>query len=87
MDDYDEVGRHKGPKDHIQRILTLWSLVACYDEWSKFAEAKEVAEDLLDSVEKIGDDKYGLNHPLYAQVVDKLSELQRKLGRGTENNG
>lgn len=87
LDDYDEVGRHKGPKDHIQRILTLWSLVACYDEWSKFAEAKEVAEDLLDSVEKIGDDKYGLNHPLYAQVVDKLSELQRKLGRGTENNG
>jgi tetratricopeptide (TPR) repeat protein len=76
-----EGGRQKGTDDHVQRILALWFLVECYDESGKFTNAKETADDLLDSLAKIGDAGYGLKHPLHSQVVEKLAELEEKVNR------
>ena len=82
-----EGGRQKGSDDHVQRILALWFLVECYDEAGKFASAKEIAEDLLDSLAKIGDAGYGLKHPLYPQVADKLKEISGKIAQDVRENG
>lgn len=80
-----EGGRQKCANDHVQRILALWFLVECYDEGGKFADAKEAAEDLLDSLAKIGDAGYGLKHPLHPQVVDKLAIIEGKIGGKIRN--
>jgi tetratricopeptide (TPR) repeat protein len=85
--DHVEGGRQKGANDHVHRILALWFLVECYDEGGKFADAKETAEDLLDSLAKIGDAGYGLKHPLHPQVVDKLTEIEGKINREIRDNG
>jgi tetratricopeptide (TPR) repeat protein len=85
--DHAEGGRQKGANDHVQRILALWFLVECYDEGGKFADAKETAEDLLDSLAKIGDAGYGLKHPLHPQVVDKLTEIEGKINRELRDDG
>lgn len=53
--DHVEGKRQKGANDHVQRILALWFLVGCYDEDGIFADAKKIAEDLVDSLAKIGD--------------------------------
>jgi tetratricopeptide (TPR) repeat protein len=85
--DHVEGGRQKGSNDHVQRILALWFLVECYDESGKFADAKEVAEELLDSLAKIGDAGYGLKHPLHTQVVNKLEEIKGKIDQGMKDKG
>ncbi|KAF2417663.1 hypothetical protein EJ08DRAFT_599894 [Tothia fuscella] len=77
--DHAEGGRQKGSDDHVQRILAEWFLVECYYESGKFDEAHDAAENLLDSLAKIGDAGYGLKHPLHGQVVKKLVEIERRM--------
>jgi hypothetical protein len=46
-----------------------------------------VAEELLDSLAKIGDAGYGLKHPLHTQVVNKLEEIKGKIDQGMKDKG
>lgn len=85
--EHAEGGRHKGSDDHVQRILAEWFLVECFDESGKLAQAHDAAEDLLDSLAKIGDAGYGLKHPLHRQVIKKLAEIKRKMSGETKIDG
>lgn len=76
--EHAEGRRHRGSGDHVQRVLAEWFLVECLDESGKLAEALDAAENLVDSLTKIGDAGYGLKHPLHAQVVKKLTEIRRR---------
>ena len=79
MIEHAEGGHRKGSDDHLQRILAEWFLVECFDDSGKFAQAHNTAEDLLDSLAKFGDAGYGLKHPLPEQVLNKLTEIRRKM--------
>jgi tetratricopeptide (TPR) repeat protein len=85
--DHVEGGRQKCSFSHVQRILALWFLAECYDESGRFADAKEVAEELLDSLAKIGEADYGLKHPLHTQVVNKLEEIKGKIDQEMMDKG
>jgi tetratricopeptide (TPR) repeat protein len=85
--EHAEGGRHRGSDDHVQRILAEWFLVECFDESGKLAEAHEAAENLLDSLAKIGDAGYGLKHPLHGQVVKKLAEIRMRMSGETRDDG
>lgn len=82
-----EGGRHRGSDDHVQRILAEWFLVECFDESGKLPEAHDAAENLLDSLAKIGDAGYGLKHPLHGQVVNKLAEIGGRMSGGIRVDG
>ena len=77
--EHAEGGRHKGSDDHVQRILAEWFLVECFEESEKITEAHDAAENLLDSLAKIGNAGYGLKHPLHGQVLKKLAEFRRRM--------
>jgi len=74
-----EGGRHRGSNDHVQRILAEWFLVECLCESGKLVEAQNAAESLLESLAEIGDDGYGLKHPLHGQVVKKLANIKSRI--------
>ena len=86
FEEHMEAGRQKGAKDHVHRILALWFLVQCREESGKLQDAKATAEDLLDSLVRIGVARYGLKHPLYDLVIQKLTTLESKISPRTTSS-
>ena len=77
---YREMSDEDG--DHPDRIAALWFLTECLEKQGRFQEALEMAEEVVDAMQKIGGHGLGSKHKFAARAQGKIIELRGKVQNG-----
>ncbi|KAL2024434.1 hypothetical protein VTK56DRAFT_8245 [Thermocarpiscus australiensis] len=73
--------------EHPDRIIALWYLVGCLERQGKFAEALEICQGLVTSLQEIGGNGLGAKHKFATMLQDEITKLKGKMQQGKAEPG